>query len=148
MAFEAPAYFYAEIRNTGIEPASDFLVVVDFGRSKAENCLIRPKDIITRPTEPETGSLRFSVVELLENESIYLSCNLSLPSFDRILVAGGNIAFDRKLTFADLSANRTGGGPYWVPIFAILFMFVGLPFCVYLMAVTIRLINKRLDLRW
>lgn len=148
VAFDSPAYFYTEIRNIGSDSASGFQVTVDFGRSTPGKCEVRPNDIIVQPPDTDSGSLRFSVVELARDGSIYVRCDLSLPSFDRILVSGGNIAFDKTLTFTDAAEDRTGGRTELNGVLLVLFMFVGLPFSIYLLAVTIKLINKWLKLQW
>ena len=145
VAFEGPAYFYTEIQASGDEAARDMLISLDFGKASATKCEIKPKSILGS-SEESKGLYRFNVKQLNKHESIYIACNLTLPSFNQILVTGGNLTSESKLTYEIYSRKPEGKN---TPVFLIFFfIFVGLPFSVYLMIVMIRLINRWLKLSW
>lgn len=142
VAFEGPAYFYSEIRATGDQAVTDILLSFDFGKASATNCEVKPQSII----DTSEGLLRVKVSQLNRYESVYIACNLTLPTFNQILVTGGNLSSESKLTYEDYNLEAEGKE---TPVFLIfMFMFVGLPFSVYLMLVVMKLINKWLNLSW
>jgi|TARA_R110001632_G_scaffold233106_1_gene376727 hypothetical protein len=145
VAFEGPAYFYTEIRVVGEKPVEAMLVSLDFGKASATNCEVKPESILAA-NKANNGLLRLSVNQLNKHESIYIACNLTLPTFNQILVTGGNLTSESKLTYNTYSREPEGED---TPVFLVfMFIFVGLPFCVYLMVVVIRLINRWLKLSW
>ncbi|MEL0083215.1 MAG: hypothetical protein VW985_09290 [Gammaproteobacteria bacterium] len=148
VAFDKPSYFYLEIANTGLEKASNFLVSVDFGKAKNDGCSFKPSSIVKLDGVIDIGIFRFTVSELHEDERVYLSCNLSLPSFEQILISGGNLQFDRKLSFTDYSQPNKGSRSGWEILLAFLAVCIGLPFSIYLMMVVMQLINRWLKLKW
>lgn len=145
VAFDRPAYFYTEIKSAGEKSVKDALVSIDFGRAAATECEIKPKSILVSG-EDNKGLLRFKVSLLNRNESIYIACDLTLPTFNKILVSGGNLTSESVLTF-DVYAREPDTED--TPVFLIfMFIFVGLPFSVYLMIVVMRLINRWLKMSW
>jgi len=145
VAFEGPAYFYTEIKASGDQAINNMLVSLDFGKASATSCEFKPKSILATDKTDE-GLIRVNVSQLNKYESIYIACNLTLPTFSQILVAGGDLTSENKLTYD--SYNQVAEGKD-TPVFLIfMFIFVGLPFSVYLMIVLMRLINKWLKLSW
>lgn len=70
---------------------------LDFGKATANNCEVKPAALLSSKEESE-GLLRLNVSQLNKHESLYVACLLTQPTFKQILVAGGNLTSERKLT--------------------------------------------------
>lgn len=143
--FDIPSSFYVEIENGGTLEANDLTVLIDFGESKIEKCSVKPNDQSNLQQNGDAYIYKLGIKELLKNESIYINCHTSLPVFKKILITGGNVGYDKELTYASyksqLEQEPTSG---WYTFFSIL---AGI-FCVYIFLVIIRGINSILGLSW
>jgi len=146
VSFEIPANFYTEIVNSSLETAEGFYVTLDFGRSKIQKCSIKPSFLVKDESKTELGIKKLLVPKLLRNESIYISCTITEPAFEKVIIAGGNLSYERILNFSGYEESRrsekTNG--LWI----VLFMFFIIPFGLFLMVVLMRLISKWSKLKW
>ncbi len=105
-----PSSFYVELKNTSLECAKNINLTVDFGESKPiayEWVPINNGKLISAEGE----SIQTIVIsELKPNQSFYLTCNLSAPYFKSIIVDGGNLTINKKLTYQKYREQREGKG--------------------------------------
>ena len=103
-----PTNFFAEISNSGNETARDIQLIIDFGEATIQECEVQPKSIAS-PVESEALSIQsYNINELGKDTSIYLNCNINLPYFKKIWVGGGNIKFEKSLSYDAYKELKNG----------------------------------------
>ena len=124
-----PTSFFAEISNTGTDSAKGIQLAVDFGESTIQECELQPESI-AKPVESKALSIQtYNIAELRKDSSVYVSCAINLPYFKKIQVGGGNVNFEKSLTY-DAYKNSMNGesvgfyGGIWRAI-VIFFLFMG-----------------------
>jgi len=101
-----PSTFYVEIVNVGNGEAKNFNVTIDFGESSPENCEWVPNSIVAS-NESESSAIRIiSVAQLRENQSFYVVCHLNAPFFKKVTVHGGNVAFEKSMSYEQYKSQR------------------------------------------
>jgi len=103
-----PSSFYAEISNSGTESAKDFFVKIDFGESTPEKCEWVPPEIARLSSGTNSSIQSWNVSELMKNQSIYIVCSTNSPFFKSITVGGGNVEYDKQLTYTSYKEQREG----------------------------------------
>lgn len=145
-ALDANAYFFTEVKNQSVEPIIDATLLVDFGRaSPTEACAVSQKlEVVSNGAQ-----LEISKLSLAPEQSFYVSCELTIPDINKIVISGGNLTRPSELTrsqyLALKSSKATSGKSV---LLGVLFVFVGVPFSVFLMVVAMRLISRALNLTW
>ncbi|HDZ39657.1 MAG TPA: hypothetical protein ENH62_15510 [Marinobacter sp.] len=100
--------FFAEISNSGTETAKDFQLTINFGEATIEKCEVQPSSI-SRPTESKPLSVQsYNISTLGKDASIYISCAVDLPYFKKIWVGGGNIQYEKSLTYDAYKELKNG----------------------------------------
>jgi hypothetical protein len=94
-----PSSFFIEISNTGTASAIDFILQINFGESQAEICEYIPKSIVTDNSEGERSIKIINISSLAINQSFFAVCATNSPIFKSISVRGGNVEYDKKLTY-------------------------------------------------
>lgn len=94
-----PSSFFAEITNTGTASAKEFKVTINFGESQPEECEFIPDSIAKIETTNSSIIKTILISELPKNESFYVVCTTNSPLFKSISVGGGNIEYDKQLTY-------------------------------------------------
>jgi hypothetical protein len=105
---EMPSSFYMEISNTGSAPAKDFKINIDFGESKSEKCEFLPSEIVKNKTDEASVIKSISISELPKKQSLYVVCATNSPLFKSITVGGGNVEYDKQLTFEGYKEQLNG----------------------------------------
>jgi len=94
-----PTNFFVEISNSGNETARDIQLTINFGEATIKECEVQPA-LIASPIESKALSIQsYNITELVKGTSIYLSCSINIPYFKNIWVGGGNIKFEKSLSY-------------------------------------------------
>ena len=101
VAMDVAAAFELEIQAGGVSkiPACDINIVLDFGRAEIEACDYAPKPVVTNVVVEGKSHRRFEVSQLGQKEKLYIRCLISSPTFNQILINGGNLRFDESMSF-------------------------------------------------
>lgn len=103
-----PSSFYVEISNTGNASAKDFKLNINFGESKAEECEFLPSEIVKSPGSDGKVIKSITISELAKKQSFYAICATNSPIFKSISVGGGNVEYDKQLTYEDYKKQVNG----------------------------------------
>jgi hypothetical protein len=103
-----PSSFFAEISNTGTASAIGFKVRINFGESRPENCELIPEAIATVENTNSSVFKTFVISDLPKKESLYIVCTTNSPLFKSISVGGGNIEYDKQLTYEAYKEQLNG----------------------------------------
>ncbi len=138
VSFDIPATFFLKIVNTGLNDAKDFTLLMDFGAAKIEKFSIKPLNAISDTPVEEIGIKKLKIKNLLKDEAFYVSCFLSLPTFEKIVISGGNLSTQETLTFTSYRNRKEKSEAFW-PVIVVLF---GIPLGIYFMIVLMTLLNR------
>ena len=103
-----PSSFFAEITNTGTASAKDFKITINFGESQPEECEFIPDSIAKVETIKSSIIKTILISELPKKESFYVVCTTNSPLFKSISVGGGNIEYDKQLTYEAYKEQLNG----------------------------------------
>ncbi|MCK4307886.1 hypothetical protein KAW50_06660 [candidate division WOR-3 bacterium] len=128
-----PSSFYAEISNSGSDLAKDFFIRIDFGESTPDICELLPAENIKNLNEKSSSTQSWKVAELEKGQSVYIVCQMDSPFFKSISIGGGNVEFDKKLTYTAYKEQR-GQKPlnFYVLLFQIILAALAAIFLFYL----------------
>lgn len=91
--------FFAEISNTGTEAAKDIMLTLDFGESTIQKCEVQPPTLASTIESEALSIQSYSIPTLSKDTSVYLNCAINLPYFKKVWIGGGNIKYEKSLTY-------------------------------------------------
>lgn len=103
-----PSSFFVEITNTGTASAKNFKVSINFGESQPEKCEFIPESIAMVENKNSSIFKTILISELLIKESFYVVCTTNSPLFKSISISGGNIKYDKQLTYEAYKEQLNG----------------------------------------
>lgn len=103
-----PSLFFVEILNSGTAPAINFKLNIDFGESKADSCEFIPEGLAVSNSKNESPIKIVTISKLEKKQSIYVVCATNSPLFKSITVGGGNVEYDKQLTYEGYKDQLNG----------------------------------------
>ncbi len=138
--------FFAEVTNNSLNIAKELRVKLDFGEANISQCEIIPGGVINQDNAPKNSILEYSIKELERNDSFYIYCFISHPTFKSLLITGSNLFSNEYLTYDRYRPNKSNGESGFITFFKVIASMAALVFIVYFVIVGLILINRKLNI--
>lgn len=138
--------FFVEVSNNSLNAAKDLKVKLDFGEAIVSKCEILPANPFDENEKFDKSIIEFSLSTLERNDSFYIYCFISHPTFKSLLITGSNLFSNEYLTYDNYRPSKNNGESGFVTFFKVVGSIVALVFVVYFVIVGLILLNRKLKI--
>ena len=136
--------FFAEVTNNSLNIAKDLQVKVDFGEAKIAQCETIHGNSPELNKPQDNSVLEFSIKTLERNDSFYIYCFISHPTFKSVLITGSNLFSNEYLTYEQYRPAKSNGESGFITFFKVIASIVAVVFITYFVIVGLILVNRKL----
>ena len=138
--------FFVEVSNNSLNTAKDLKVKLDFGEAIVSKCEILPANPFDENEKFDRSIIEFSISTLERNDSFYIYCLISHPTFKSLLITGSNLLSNEYLTYDDYRPSKNNRESGFVTFFKVVGSIVALVFVVYFVIVGLIMLNRKLKI--
>lgn len=138
--------FFVEVSNNSLNTAKDLKVKIDFGEAIVSKCEILPANSFDENEKFDKSIIEFSLSTLERNDSFYIYCLISHPTFKSLLITGSNLFSNEYLTYENYRPSKNNGESGFVTFFKVVGSIMALVFVVYFVIVGLILLNRKLKI--
>ena len=138
--------FFVEVSNNSLNTAKDLKVKIDFGEAIVSKCEILPDNLFDENEKFDKSIIEFSLSTLERNDSFYIYCLISHPTFKSFLITGSNLFSNEYLTYENYRLSKNNGESGFVTFFKVVASIVAVVFVVYFVIVGLILLDRKLKI--
>lgn len=138
--------FFVEVSNKSLNVAKELKVKLDFGEATVTKCETLPVNVFADVKSYQNSILTFSMGDLVRNDSFYVYCLISQPTFKSLLITGKNLFSNEYVTYESYHPNIKNDESGFVTFFKVIASMVAVVFITYFVVTSLILINRRLKL--